>query len=220
MIEAEMQGGIVGYWWWTWGNSKSAPSGTNLGVAFNGYSNVDKALSESSGLYNKLPNAKYISIGGGDKDGRFTQSSLNSLTDAINKGKLGAYAGIVYDIEEGDSGLESAFSASFSAAKAKGLKVLVTISNSAPYGIKDGATLMRKFFTDGHIDYISPQLYETGEESSNDYSTNAGVQYSEYAQAKAAIIPSIVSSSMYNSAKSFFSGKGVTCQGYIQWKQV
>jgi hypothetical protein len=132
------------------------------------------------------------------------------------------------------------------------MKVLVTISNSAPYGwffpfsfflfpfsvkkiilssfilpilfirtgIPDAATLMRSFFPNKNIDYISPQLYESGEEGSNSYVTGAGVQWTEYAACKAAVIPSIVQASYYNSAKSYFAGKGVTTKGYIQWKQV
>ncbi len=69
------------------------------------------------------------------------------------------------------------FADSFTAAKGKHIKVMVTISNSAPYGISDGAKLMRSFFPNPNIDYFSPQLYETGEES-NHYETGKGVQWS------------------------------------------
>jgi hypothetical protein len=69
-------------------------------------------------------------------------------------------------------------------------------------------------------DFISPQLYETGTESSNDFSTNAGVPWKEYVNAKAAFVPSIVKASMYSNAQSTFANYGVTTKGYIQWAQV
>ncbi len=177
-------------------------------------------MSESSSIKSKLPGTKYISLGGGDSDGRFTASRVNSITTAINDGKFAGYGGIVYDIEEGDSGLSSVFKSSFKAAKASGLKVLVTVSNTAPYGISDAGALMRSFFSDSNIDYLSPQLYESGEETKNDYSTNGGVQWTEYGAAKAAVVPSIVKADLYPSAQSFLAGKGVTTKGYVQWKQV
>ena len=43
--------------------------------------------------------------------------------------------GVVYDIEEGDSGLSAAFAESFAAVKAKGMSVLVTVSHSQPYAV-------------------------------------------------------------------------------------
>jgi hypothetical protein len=110
---------IAGYWWWTWGSSTSAPPGTTLGnflllynhisfalgIAFNGYSDPSKALKESSSLKSKLPGLKFISVGGGDADGRFTSTIVKSITSSINAGSFAGYNGIAYDIEEGDSGL-------------------------------------------------------------------------------------------------------------------
>ena len=79
---------------------------------------------------------------------------------------------------------------------------------------------MRSFFPNTDVDYISPQLYESGTEKANSYVTEAGVQWSEYANAKAAIVPSVVESSYYSSAQTYFASHGVTTKGYIQWKQV
>ena len=78
---------------------------------------------------------------------------------------------------------------------------------------------MRSFFPNSDINYLSPQLYSSGYETSNQYDTIAGVQWYEYASAKAAVIPSIVTSSLYSSAESYFRSQGVTIQGYIQWSQ-
>ena len=131
---------------------------------------------------------------------------------------MAGYDGICYDVEEGDSGLESAFAQSFAAAKAAGLKVFVTVSHSQPYLISDASSLMQSFFSDGNIDYISPQLYTKGTESSNDYSF-VGTPWTAYASAKAAIVPSIVCASYYASAVNYFKSQGVTLQGYIEWSQ-
>lgn len=142
------------------------------------------------------------------------------MNSAISSGAFAGYAGIVYDVEEGDSGLAQAFRESFAAAKAKGFRVLVTVSHSAPYGISDSAALMRSFFPNGDIDLLSPQLYTSGYETANDFTTGYGVQWSEYAAAKATVVPSIVTASLYDSAKTFFASQGVATTGFIQWAQV
>jgi hypothetical protein len=98
--------------------------------------------------------------------------------------------------------------------------VLVTVSHSAPYGIGDAAALMRSFFPNADIDYISPQLYTSGTESYNDYSTLYGVQWSEYGASRGVVIPSIVTQSLYDSAASYFSSQGVYIDGYVKWSQV
>ena len=211
---------VRGYWWWTWSTTNSAPTNTNVGIAFSGWADVNSAISESSNVYNKLPGTKILSIGGGNANGRFTSSTLKSLNDALSSGRLNDYHGISYDVEEGDSGLEIPFRDSFALAKRMGKTVIVTISHSAPYGVQDAGTLMRSFFDNGNIDYLSPQLYTSGTESSNDFSIQGGVQWSEYATAKAAIVPSIVRASLYSSAQQTFASYGVYTKGYIQWEQV
>lgn len=97
---------------------------------------------------------------------------------------------------------------------------MVTVSHSAPYGIPDSANLMRSFLSNGNIDYLSPQLYTSGTEGGNDFSIVAGVQWSEYAAAKAAVVPSIVRDYMYWDAQGYLSTQGVTTFGWIQWAQV
>jgi hypothetical protein len=204
--------------WWTWQSSVSVPPNTNVGVAFSGWADPNSALSDSNSVYSRLPGRKYISLGGGNANGRFTWSNLNSIESHINSGAFSAYQGIVFDIEEGDSGLLSAFNACFQAAKNKGFSVLVTTSHSAPYGIGDAANLMRSFFQNSNIDYLSPQLYSSGYEASNDYSTTFGVQWYEYASAKATVIPSICKYTYYDDAYNYFRTQGVTITGYVQWQ--
>jgi len=206
----------VGYWWWTWGTG-SAPGDTNIGIAFSGEANAAKAVSESKGIQGRLPGTKFLSIGGGNDAGSWTTAVLNDLNNAINSGSLAGYGGIAYDVEQGNSGLGSLFQTSFRLAKSKGFKVLVTVSHSAPYGFGDANSLMQTFFSDGNIDYLSPQLYTSGEESQNDYATSGGVSWNEYTKSRAHIIPSIVRGSLYSSAHSYFQGQGFNITGYIQW---
>jgi hypothetical protein len=203
---------------WTWQGGASVPPDSNLGVAFSGWADPSLALSDSNNVYSRLPGRKYISLGGGNGNGRFTWSNLNSIQQFINNNAFSAYAGLVFDIEEGDSGLVDAFNACFQACKNKGLYVLVTVSHSAPYGISDAASLMRSFLQNSNIDFISPQLYSSGYENSNDYSITYGVQWYEYASAKAEIIPSVCKYTYYDDAYNYFRSQGVTLTGYVQWQ--
>ena len=75
---------------------------------------------------------------------------------------------------------------------------------------------MQSFFKDENIDFLSPQLYTTGKETTNDY-TFARVPWKDYATAKAATIPSIVHPSYYADAVAFFQRQGVTLKGYVRW---
>lgn len=210
---------IIGIWWWTWSSSTTPPAGANLGIAFSGWTDPTAALQNSAHVKNKLPGSKFIALGGGNEKGAWTSASLNSATAAILANQFAGYDGIAYDVEEGDSGLEALFEQSFAAAKARGFKVLVTVSHSAPYGIADGGTLMQSFFSDPNIDILSPQLYTTGSETGNDYATSHGVTWAQYASARAAVAPSIVKAGMYADAQAHFLSQGVTLSGFIQWSQ-
>jgi len=211
-------GNVLGYWDWTW-EASGAPSGATFGVAFNGWADPSQALSDSEDVYSSLVGDKFISIGGGNNNGRFTQSRLEALVTSINQGNFAKYDGIALDVEECDSGLASEFTHALAAAKAKGMKTMVTISHSAPYGCDDAATLMQTFFADGNTDYLSPQMYSSGEEQIPDFdeTTDAGVSFAEYTKSRAAIIPSVVDQTHYKAVKDFFSAKGVPCHGYVQW---
>jgi len=131
------------------------------------------------------------------------------------------HQGLAYDIEEAsESGLYPAFADSFNAARSAGLKVMVTTSHSSPYGVPDGPSLMAAFLADSNIDYISPQLYTSGTEAANDFTESVGVPWSAYKGAKPLFVPSIVDSSMYASAVSYFQTIGITPSGFAQWKQL
>lgn len=209
----------MGYWDCTW-QGGNAPSNATLSLAFSGWVDVESALTDSNTVLHNLVGTKYISFGGGNENGAFDSTQLTALTNAINQGVFDQYDGIAYDVEEGVSGLETDFQLSFAAAKAKGFKVLVTVSHSAPYDISDAAELMNSFFADSNIDILSPQLYTTGEEAENNYDTSHGVSWASYAACKAAIVPSLITSAFYPSAQAYFAEQGVTLKGYIQWKHM
>jgi hypothetical protein len=209
----------MGYWDCTW-QGGNAPANATLSLAFSGWVDVKSALEDSNTVLNNLVGTKYISFGGGNENGAFDSANLAALTDAINQGELSQYDGIAYDVEEGMSGLSQDFKTSFEVAKARGFKVLVTVSHSAPYDIGDAAVLMDTFFDDTNIDILSPQLYTTGEESKNDYDISHGVNWAAYARCKAAVVPSLVTASLYPSAQAYFAQQGVELKGYIQWKHM
>ncbi len=217
--ESESDAEVIGFWRWTWSETVTQPAGVNLSIAFSGYVDPAEALSSSEPIKSSLQGSKYIALGGGNGNGAWSEAALTDITNAINAGDFAGYDGIAYDVEEGEPGLETAFGDSFATAKKMGYQVLVTVSHSAPYGITDASTLMQSFFTDPNIDYLSPQLYTTGTETSNDYATSGGVAWSEYATAQAATVPSIVEADMYADAQAYFETQGVSLSGFIQWSQ-
>lgn len=204
---------------WTWdGKDALLPPGLNSMIAFSGWSNVDNMISESAIVGANFIGELYISFGGGNHNGRITKNNLASLNTAINNGRLSRYAGVCYDVEEGDSGLSDALEESFIIAKQKGLKVFVTVSHSAPYGISDKITVMESLFASTNVDFLSPQLYTSGFEPQNDYAWD-GVSWEAWAKSKAPIVVSINDYKLFSDAESFFLEKGMNLAGYVQWKQ-
>jgi len=209
---------VRGLWYWTWSQNVNAGS-TNLGIAFSGWADPDKALADSGGVVNKLQGSKFLSLGGGNANGHWTAAIVRKVSDSCNAKRFGGYTGLAFDIEEGDSGLGNLFVSTFKTCKSKGYKILVTISHSTPYGIPDKVALMNTFFAQAaSIDYMSPQLYTSGNEGANDFTTN-GVGWAAYKPFSGKLIPSIVAGSMYNSAKQYFANLGITAPGYVQWSQ-
>ena len=207
----------IGYWHWTYHDSL-APEGTTMGIAFFGSVDPATAIEQSLKVKDRLKGDKYICLGGGNSSGKYTAEAIEKIIMAIQTGKFSGYQGIAFDVELGTSDLEDAFTKLFAITKMNHLKVLVTVSHSDPYGVGDKSTLMESFFADENIDILSPQLYTTGRETSNDY-TAAGIQFSEYSKAKAAVVPSIVRAEYYPDAQAYFKKQGVELKGYIQWHQ-
>jgi hypothetical protein len=210
---------MVSIYEWTWdGTDAILPPHANSMVAFSGWSNIGNAIYESSLVGNSFNGDIYMSFGGGNTNGRLTKDNLAALNTAITDGSLSRYAGICYDVEEGDTGLSADLEASFAVAKNAGKKVLVSVSHSAPSGMSDRVIVMDDLFKSSNIDFISPQLYTTGTESENDY-TAWDVSWESWATSKAPVVVSIVNYNYYAHAQTFFAGKGITLHGYIQWGQ-
>ena len=215
MAEAE----VIGYWDQTWKGAAYPPEGANVGIALSGWADPSRALMDS--VYYDLIGDKYISLGGGNTNGQFNSSNLDTIITAIETDRFSAYDGIAFDIEEcGQEGLSRLFQEAFSATKDQGMKVLVSVSHSAPYECSDADALMDAFFADPNIDYLSPQLYSSGIETENDYDLTFGTEttWEDYAGAEAAIVPSIVTANLYEDAVDYFSENyGITLDGFIQW---
>ncbi len=208
---------VVGYWDQSLEQHVTPPSGGNLAIAFCGYSDITEALECSAKLRPRMVGEKYMAVGGDNDNGAFSIATIEAVTADLKAGKVTGYVGIAFDVEECEGeGLASYFSKAFSAARSQGLEVLVTVSHSEPFGCKDSTTLMKAFLNDSSIDYLSPQLYTTGNETQNDY-TAVGTSWSAYAGAKAAVVPSVVRASLYPDAQQFFLSQGVTLVGFIQW---
>lgn len=207
----------IGYWHWTYHHSYDPP-GTTMGMAFYGSVDPAEAIQQSAKVKARLQGDKFICLGGGTSTGSYNSAAITKIVAAIQAGDFAGYQGIAFDVEVGATGLEADFQNLFAVSKAHNFKVLVTISHSRPYGIKDGNTLMHGFFNDANIDFLSPQLYTTGKEAANDYAAY-GIKWSDYTNAKAAVIPSIVKRDYYTDAVNHFKQQGVELKGYVQWQQ-
>jgi hypothetical protein len=208
----------------------TAIPGTNVAIAFNGNADPNAALSAGTGGPYNSSGLIYICLGGGigqapsprmKATGRyFTATVINSIAAAINANMFANYQGIVFDIELGDPGLAGPFNAAFAAAKSKELDVVITTSHSAPFNFTDAAALMASFFHNPNIDYLSPQLYTSGTEVSNDFTPNSAVAWSQWSGPnRPPIIPSVVHAVLFEGANSFFQNLGLTVAGYFQWSQ-
>lgn len=119
---------------------------------------------------------KMINIGGGSD--QWTTAMMNDLIkelkDSSIKGTLQKnFQGICYDIEtqgdDDDDVFYNTFEILFRSTKQLGLLVLVTISNSSPYGFHDGPRFMKGVFACPDVDFVSPQLYQFDFGTVNEY---------------------------------------------------
>lgn len=213
-----------GHWEKTWSVPSTSSSDANLGFAFSGYSTSSSALSESAGVYSILKGIKIITLGGGNANGRWSHAALQDVNAAIDSGSFRDYNGIAFDVEEGDSGLSSAFLATFSKAKQAGYLVVVTVSHTSPYGVPDASDLIWAFINSHDIHIISPMMYASGTQFQDcsqsahvDTSISNDVPWWWFHYSKAAVVPSIWSPHHYATASNFLKSQSVTTSGYIAW---
>uniref|UniRef100_A0A6C0CQ46 DUF5648 domain-containing protein n=1 Tax=viral metagenome TaxID=1070528 RepID=A0A6C0CQ46_9ZZZZ len=213
---------MVGYYYKTFSSTadKAGPPSSmkgvlTMGIAFSGYVDYTNAELESNSVQNGIVGQKFLSIGGGNKYGRFTIASINAFNAKIPYIKGDGYTGLCYDIEIGDAGLTQAFLNSFQLARNNGLTVFVTVSYQAPFDVPDAKTqLMPALLASPNVNYISPMLYTSGCELVNNYAGGA-TEWGMWKNAVSKIVVSITSPSLYQDAVSHFNSFGITLHGYI-----
>jgi len=227
---------IKGYYAWSWNSPMAVgPADTNLGVYFNGWSNVDNALAEMNANNindTTLQGVKYFSFGGGNHNGVINADNLQVLINDLSKLTAAGFEGVMFDVEKvrgSAASLNPVFASAFAAVKAAGMKVAITVSHTAPYDCdtpQDAVDFVRAFVADTNVDIISPQLYTSGHEAAADYAVTgscaaAGCDWSLYQDMHAGMkfVPSLANRNQYTSVKNHFSQMGITCKGYIQWQQ-
>lgn len=226
---------VIGYYSWNWGSGSQGPPGANMGVAFTGLSDVQKAIAQytpgAAWCCPALKGSKTISIGGGNSAGTMSADILDQITTNMGLIPKANYTAIIFDVEEVDGAAATVvpkFQAAFKAAKAAGLTVAVTTSHSAPYQTatpQDAVDIVKAWAADSNIDILSPQLYSSGSEGAPEFAEtssckDAGCVWELYKPYKGVFAPSIVSADQYAQVKSFFSSNySITCGGYFEWKQ-
>jgi len=216
-------GGFIGWFNQPWTSIPwPVPYGTpnaNVAAAFSGWNDLGECLKNSATINSGFPGTKFITIGGGNANGRWSQSVITKLISDINGYKVPPeYKGIGIDIEEGDSGLSSYFSSLFNAAKAKGLQVFVTVSGNAPYGIPDKCNLMQYgILSDSNINFLVPQLYST-KDAFEGGANDCG--WSMWKNTKIPIVP-VIWRKLYKDdpqyLDSWAKANGFSLSGYMVW---
>ena len=132
---------LVGYYSWSWGMGSIGPAiYPKQGIAFTGYVDIPKAISEYNRIDCCIPlfgdNGSWMTIGGGNENGMFNETTISKVIRDIPLVKQANYSGLVFDIEyvKGTSSdMIPLFKKAFDRAKSYGLMTVVTTSHSAPY---------------------------------------------------------------------------------------
>jgi hypothetical protein len=225
---------IHGYYSWNWGSGSKGPSKPNCGVAFTGEVDITKAQAGytpgAAWCCPELAGPRFISLGGGNSAGSFTQAALEAITKDVGKINRSQYEAVMFDVEEvhgPSASLVPAFASAFAACRAQGLRVGVTTSHSAPYATDtpaDAVAFVKAWAADPNIDILSPQLYSSGSEGAPEFAEtdsckDAGCSWGLYKGSKARFAPSIVGPEQYEEVVSHFAALGITASGYFEWRQ-
>jgi len=191
------------------------PSDTNVGISFCGAFPKDPSYpSCSDGPITNVAN-NWVSYGGGNDAGSWSDARIQSVIDFIPNIKSLGYTGVVLDIEQSSEEISiSRWNELYSAIKNGNLILCVTTSHFKPYGISDANALVTDWLQNPLIDYLSPQLYTSGNEQANSWAA-FNVAYKE---SKPKIIPSIVKSTYYATVPPTVTSHLPNAVGYIQWQ--
>jgi len=226
---------IIGYYSWNWGAGSTGPPGANAGAAFTGYTDVKTAIEYypegAAWCCPALVGEKWLTLGGGNSAGIFNAGALSNIASSAGYIKDSTtYVGVMFDVEivSGTSTIMvPAFASAFKDLKAVGLKVGVTTSHSAPYMTDTpqvAVDLVKSWVKDSNIDLLSPQLYSSGNEGAPDFAEtsnckDAGCTWDLYIGMIPKMVPSLVAESHYAATKTYFANKGITTEGFFQWRQ-
>lgn len=204
------------------------PPDTNLTMGFSGYLKAGTSndtfsdptcLGQTNGIYDLMIGDKYVTIAGGTVN--YTEESIQENIDAINTNQFKNYQGICFDIEAGVAGLADSFELMFKAAKSVGLKVIVSVSHTAPYAFPDRGVLMESFFKSENIDCISTQIYTFDFGTANEYIANDAVSWEQLSEwyknrknTNLVVVPSLFSSENSHGRCDLYDTGG-TNQGLI-----
>ena len=203
---------IKGFYAFGWTmKAASGPPNSNIGVTFTGWLPGDPQGDVQPDTNTSI---KWLSYGGGNSNGAWTSAkiALLSTSTQLSKVKNLGYTGICFDIETGTGSVEE-FDGVFKAVKGAGLTVMVTTSWGKPYNFSNGQELMEDFVKNPSIDILSPQLYQTGYETSIDWSQLENKDL--ITSCKPKLAPSVVVYTMFDQVKQNLPN----AVGYFQWKQ-
>lgn len=160
---------LRGYYKWTWSSTQPPAGSWDIGILFGGESpkqaidiNINKASTITAAK-------KFLNLGGGLESGIWNITDFDYINQKLPDIKKAGWDGICFDVEVCTPGVSfvDAFKNCFAKCKQAGLQVLVTMSHTNPYQCQSGAgqgmDLVNSWIADSNVDYISPQLYSSGD---------------------------------------------------------
>ena len=133
---------LTGYWMWTWGGEGGGnpPSICDIGIRFGGEvpkTAIDNNINMASSLTSR---EKFLNLGGGLESGIWQLTDFDYINSKLSNIKSKGWTGVCFDIEVCPPSISfvNAFADCFAKCKAAGLKVLVTMSHTVPYGCNTG----------------------------------------------------------------------------------
>lgn len=207
---------IRGYYKFAWQGTSMPAGDWDLAIWFGG--EVPKLAIDNNIGKAKLLNGrkKLLNLGGGlPETGSWNLSDFDYINSKLSDIKSAGWDGICFDVEacQPNVSFVEAFKNCFAKCKQTGLIVFITMSHLVPYACKtgkgQGTDLVNAWIADPNIDYISPQLYSSGEllEPS---------RLTQFATIRDKILPSIPRESDWN---GLAAKTGLACPGYIIWLQ-
>ena len=207
---------IRGYYKWTWSSNQIPEGSWDIGILFGGESPRAAIDTNINSAYKITSGKKFLNLGGGLDSGIWNIGDFDYINQKLSEIKKAGWEGVCYDVEVCPPNVSfvDAFKNSFAKCKQEGLQVLVTMSHTNPYkcqtGAGQGMDMVKSWMSDSNIDYISPQLYSSGDDlEPSDLTMFKSIENK--------IIPSIPDVPDWNGLNT---KTGINNAGYIIWKQI